>query len=79
MMPDRGGLWGKPDFQQRLSLQAESWLDINRLLTQPTVIFDRGDEFWTTVMNSSKARPVIEQITSCNLIPLNADALADIV
>lgn len=79
MMPDSGELWGKPDFQQRLSLQAESWLDINRLLTQPTVIFDRGyDEFWTTVMNSGKANLIVEQIKEGNLIPINADALGDI-
>lgn len=77
-MPNARELLNNPGFQAVLIQNAERWFNLEQLIKEPTVVFDRGDEFWTTIMNSPKCKTVLEKISSGKIIPINADSLGDI-
>jgi hypothetical protein len=51
-----------------------------KLIREPTVVFDRGglDEFWAGVMNSERKEELLNRVRSGHLVPITAEALSDL-
>jgi len=71
-------LLNNQEIQLALVKNSESYFDFERVFKEPTVVFDKGiQDFWTTIMNSSRQEKYLRKIDLGDIIPVNADLLND--